>query len=514
MFFGDAADRRGVKPRCVVHQPIQAATPGNNRIDQSGQVGNNLQVGLNRHRRVFANPVETRCQLLCIVGGATVVNGDTRAVLVQACHNGRAYAPGSAGDKYDFVVECLLWHGIILKGFVAHMQYEQTPLLPIPDTASAEHSARVADHIRDSIRAAGGQISFAEFMHAALYAPELGYYNAGSTKFGAAGDFITAPEVSSVFGNVVARQCAEVLATVEGGAVLEFGAGSGKLAADMLQALDRLDALPVTYSILEVSADLQQRQESFLQSQVPQLAEKVSWLANMPANHRGVIIANEVLDALPVERFVRRDAGIFQLCVEFQNDKFVQAERPAPALVEAAVVEIEAQQGHAFADGFVSEVSLAVPAWIADVGNCLQQGVAFLFDYGVSRREYYSADRSDGWLRCHFRHHAHNDPYIYPGIQDLTAWVDFSAVAGAAVESGMDIVGYQTQSQFLMGGGLDIEMRDFAKLPLADQVKLSGQVKTLTLPGEMGENFKCIALGRGDVATPSAFQYADRTRTL
>ncbi len=442
------------------------------------------------------------------------MNGDARAVFVKACHNSGPYAPGCTGNKKDFAVECRLWHGIILKDFIAHMQYEQTPSLPIPDESSAAHSARVADHIRDSIRSAGGQISFAEFMHEALYAPGLGYYSAGATKFGADGDFITAPEVSTVYGNVVARQCAEVLAGIDAGGVLEFGAGTGKLAADMLQAFARLGAMPTAYKILEVSADLRERQESLLRREVPQFVDMVSWLTDMPENHRGVIVANEVLDALPVERFVRRSDAIFQLGVGLQNNEFVPVERPAAALLAAAVADIEADMGARFADGFVSEVSLAVPAWIADIGNCLQQGVAFLFDYGLSRREYYAPDRSDGWLRCHFRHHAHNDPYIYPGIQDITTWVDFSAVAGAAVSNGLDIVGYVTQSQFLTGGGLNVEMENFAALPLPQQLKLSSQIKTLTLPGEMGENFKCIALGRGEVPTPSAFQNADRTRTL
>ncbi len=394
------------------------------------------------------------------------------------------------------------------------MQYEQTASLPIPDESSAEHSALVAEHIRDRIRSAGGQISFAEFMHEALYAPGLGYYSAGATKFGADGDFITAPEVSTIFGNVVARQCAEVLTADDAGGVLEFGAGTGKLAADMLQAFDRLGAMPTKYSILEVSADLRQRQESLLRREVPQFVDRVSWVTDMPQNHRGVIVANEVLDALPVARFVRRNGAVFELGVGLRDDEFVQVESPAAALLAAAVAEIETELGRAFVDGYISEVSLAAPAWIADIGDCLQQGVVFLFDYGVTRREYYAPDRSDGWLRCHFRHHAHSNPYVYPGIQDLTAWVDFSAVAGAAVSNGLDIVGYLTQSQFLMGGGLNAEMQNFAELPLQQQLELSGQIKTLTLPGEMGENFKCIALGRGDVPTPSAFQYADRTRTL
>ncbi len=361
---------------------------------------------------------------------------------------------------------------------------------------------------------ADGPVSFAEFMHEALYAPGLGYYSAGSTKLGAAGDFVTAPEVSSVFGAVVARQCAEVLAGIDGGAILEFGAGSGKLALDLLQALKKLDALPRRYCILEVSADLRERQQARLQSEAPALVERVEWVSGIPTGFTGVVIANEVLDALPVERFVRRDTGVQQQCVVADGDRFSWAERGAPDALAMAVAGIEADIGHALPDGYTSEVCLAAPRWIADIAAGLEHGAMFLFDYGVSRREYYAPDRDDGWLRCHFRHYAHSNPLVLPGIQDLTAWVDFSAVAGAGVDAGLDILGYAPQAQFIMGGGLEAEMRSFAGLPPERQAALSGEIKTLTLPGEMGENFKCIAFGRGNVATPSAFQFADRTQTL
>ena len=394
------------------------------------------------------------------------------------------------------------------------MQYEQPPSLPQPDDLSAAHSARVGDHLRTSIERAGGRMGFAEFMHEALYAPGLGYYNAGSTKFGADGDFITAPEVSSVFGRVLARQAAEVLTDIKHGEILEFGAGSGKLAVDMLAALAVLEALPDSYKILEVSADLQDRQKRLLRAEVPLLADRVQWIANLPHDFDGVIIANEVLDALPVERFVRRESGVFQLCVSLEGDNFTWVETSAGDPLAAAVAGIEAEIGRKLAEDYKSEVSLAAPLWIADLARCLRRGAVFLFDYGVSQREYYAVDRSDGWLRCHFRHFAHSDPLIYPGIQDLTSWVDFSSIAGAAVANGLDLLGYQTQSQFLMGGGLEIEMQGFLQLPVAKQLELSGQIKTLTLPGEMGENFKCMGLGRGDVSTPSAFRFADRTQTL
>ena len=394
------------------------------------------------------------------------------------------------------------------------MQYTQPASLPKPDEISATHSARVAAHLREKIEAAGGKISFAEFMQEALYAPGLGYYSAGATKFGGAGDFITAPEVSSVFGRVLARQCAEVLIGIKDGAVLEAGAGSGKLALDMLTAFEEMDALPSTYNILEVSADLADRQQRQLQDRFPRLVGRIHWLSELPENFDGVIVANEVIDALPVERFVKRKAEVVQLCVSVSDGGFVWSEAPAPHQLSEFVAGIEADLGRTLEDGYVSEVSLAAPKWVADLARSLRQGAMFLFDYGTSRREYYAPERADGWLRCHYRHHAHNNPLIYLGIQDLSAWVDFSLLAGSAVKNGLEILGYQTQSQFLMGGGLTIEMAGFSELPIAKQLALSGQIKTLTLPGEMGENFKCIALGRGVISVPSAFQFADRTQTL
>jgi SAM-dependent MidA family methyltransferase len=394
------------------------------------------------------------------------------------------------------------------------MQYEQRPSLPFPDKPSADHCARVGDHIRARIESSGGRISFATFMHEALYAPGLGYYSAGSTKFGADGDFITAPEISVVFGRVLARQCAEVLGRIENGEVLEIGAGSGKLAVDMLTALDELKMVPAAYKILEASPELQDRQMRRLSDEVPHLVDRVHWLSGLPQGFEGVIVANEVLDALPVERFVRRDSGVYQLCVSANGEGFAWEDADAPDKLRAAVADVESNIGYTLGDGYRSEISLAVPNFVADLATCLTRGVAFLTDYGVSQREYYAPDRSDGWLRCHFRHHAHSDPLIHPGIQDLTTWVDFSVVAIAAANVGLDILGYLTQSQFLMGGGLEIEMQGFAELSTAEQLELSGQIKTLTLPAEMGENFKCMALGRGEVDTPSAFGSADRTHTL
>ncbi len=394
------------------------------------------------------------------------------------------------------------------------MQPDLPPSLPVPDASSVEHSRRTAAWIRERIEDAGGSISFAEFMHHALYAPGLGYYTAGSTKFGEAGDFVTAPEVSDVFGHVLARQCAEVLGQVEGGSILEYGAGSGKLAVDMLDTLARLERLPDRYLILEISPDLRERQEIYVREHCPQYAELVAWIDDVPDGLRGVIVANEVLDSMPVERFVRRSAGVMQLRVAAIGDGFGFVEAPAPDSVATYVAVVEKDIGRELPDGYTSEICLATSPWIGGMSHALRQGVAFLFDYGVTRREYFAPERGEGWLRCHFRHHAHSDPLVLPGIQDLTAWVDFTSVARAAVAQGFEIAGFCPQAQFLMGGGLDAEVSDFESLSVARQLQLSQQVKTLTLPGEMGERFKCIALRKGAVAQPTAFSLADKTHTL
>lgn len=394
------------------------------------------------------------------------------------------------------------------------MQPEQHSSLPRPDGDSAAHSARVTDYVHEKIAAAGGQISFAEYMHHVLYAPGLGYYSAGATKFAAAGDFVTAPEVSPIFGYVLARQCAAVINEVPNASILELGAGSGRLAVDLLRKLAELDALPHRYLILEVSPDLSERQQSLLNTAIPELVGRVTWLDQLPDQHVGVVIANEVLDALPVERFARRGDKLMQLCVASVANQFVAAERAASGSLLAAVQHIEADIACKLADNYVSEVSLSAVAWIQDLARVLQRGTIFFFDYGVSRREYYAAERSSGWLRCHFRHQAHHNPFILPGIQDLTSWVDFTAVADAAVDAGLEVAGYVTQAHFLIAGGLELELADLAELPIDAQLKLSGQVKTLTLPGEMGENFKCLGLSRGSVTAPDAFELADRAASL
>ena len=386
--------------------------------------------------------------------------------------------------------------------------------LPEAGASSLEHSARVAAYIHERIEAGGGSISFAEFMQHALYAPALGYYMAGARKFGAEGDFVTAPELSPLFAGVLAKQCAPILEQTGGGELLELGAGSGALAVDLLRKLGELQQLPRRYCILEVSPELQRRQRHRFQSDLPEMLPRVEWLSDLPDEFTGVIIANEVADALPVERFSVAAEGIRQHRVRVTDGIFALYDAAAPPVLKRAVEKIERDTSRQLTPPYTSEISLGLPAWIASLAGCLRHGFAFLLDYGVSRGEYYVADRQDGWLRCHFRHRAHADPLILPGIQDITSWVDFSLLAEAAADSGLAVSGYAAQGPFLLAGGLAGELAEFADLPTDRQLQLSQQVKLLTLPGEMGERFKCMGLSRGAIDSPAAFTGNDRAHTL
>ena len=387
------------------------------------------------------------------------------------------------------------------------------PGLPAPDPDSLAHSERVASFIRDRIADAGGSIGFAEYMQHALYAPALGYYTAGSSKFGPSGDFVTAPEVSPLFGRVLANQCAEVLTGIGGGSILELGAGTGAMASAVLGRLAEIDASPASYQILEVSADLTERQRRRIGDLAAGPAP-VTWLGRLPESFRGVVLINEVADALPVERFIRHDDGISQLRVAAGDTGFVYTSRPAGESLAAAVQEIEASLGARLPPGYVSEVSPGLGAWLGGIVDSLAEGAGLLFDYGASCREYYAPDRDRGWLRCHFRHHAHEEALIYPGIQDITSWVDFTAAAEAGAAAGATIAGYVTQALFLLHGGLENEFARFQSLSTLDQIDLARQVRQLTLPGEMGENFKCLALTMGSAPAPSAAVAGDRAQTL
>jgi SAM-dependent MidA family methyltransferase len=383
--------------------------------------------------------------------------------------------------------------------------------LPPLDSAERAHADRVAAHIREFIAAHGDTIGFDTYMRLALYAPGLGYYSAGATKLGGAGDFVTAPEVSSLFSRCLARQVAEIL-EVTGGDVLELGAGAGTMAADLLQELAALGRLPERYRILEVSADLAARQRARLDQLPAELASRVEWLDRWPSRAmRGVVLANEVLDAMPVARFVLRGPPGAQrvraLGVTADGAAFAWREIDAPPELEQAVHNVLDTIPGDLPDGYVSEVCLSFQPWIASLAGHLEQGVALLIDYGLPRAHLYHPERSSGTLVCHFRHRAHDDPFINVGLQDITAWVDFTRVAEAADGAGLEILGFATQAAFLIGAGMESlltrEMQ--SSNDPRHHAKLAGEARRLMLPGEMGEVFKVIALGRGYHAPLSGF---------
>lgn len=380
--------------------------------------------------------------------------------------------------------------------------------LPEPNPDSLAHSLLVARTIAEAIRAAGGAIPFGEFMQHALYAPGLGYYVAGARKFGEGGDFVTAPEVSPLFGSVIARQIAPVLAAIGDADVLEIGAGRGALAVPLLERLAELRTLPRSYQILDVSPDLVARQRERLTEALPDLVGRVRWLDGLPADFSGVVIANEVADALPVEQFRIGESGVEQGYVSLDGEEFRAGWAPASPAVARAAEKLSLPVG------YESTLSLGLGEWVSEVVAGLSRGCFLIADYGLSRREYYAADRSGGWLRCHFRHRVHDNPLVLPGIQDLSAWVDFSAVAEAGRSAGAEVAGYLPQAQFLLHGGLDDEFAAASPPSERERLELAGQVKRLTMPTEMGETFKCLALMRGELPRPAAFDRADQSASL
>jgi SAM-dependent MidA family methyltransferase len=387
-------------------------------------------------------------------------------------------------------------------------------MLPVLNEAEAAHSAAVREHIVRRIRANGDCIDFETFMELALYAPGLGYYSAGSTKIGAAGDFTTAPEVSELFGRCVARQCAQILNHTPGGSILEVGAGTGSMAATVLRELAARDALPSHYDILEVSADLAERQRQRLRTLPDPLRSRLRWLQQLPSSPlRGVILANEVLDALPCQRFVMREAAVEALGVTAAADGTLGwARHPADASLTAAVYELNRTLPAPLVPGYSSEVCTRVDPWVASLAACLERGVLLLFDYGLPRPQYYQPDRDAGTLTCHFKHRAHFDPFVNLGVQDITAWVDFTRVALAGHACGLAVLGLCTQAAFLLGTGIE-EFLGQARDAL-EQARLAAGARRLLLPGEMGEAFKLLALGRGIEAPLDCFKFQDLRDSL
>jgi SAM-dependent MidA family methyltransferase len=386
-------------------------------------------------------------------------------------------------------------------------------MLPALSPEEQLHSEAVAALIRTELAAAGGWLSFERFMELALYAPGLGYYSAGSWKLGRGGDFVTAPEVSELFGRCVAAQCAPVLRAT-GGEILELGAGTGRMAAAILAALDAAGVLPQRYAILEVSGDLAARQRAYLETLAPHLRARVVWLERLPqAPLRGLILANEVADALPVRRFRLRDGTLYELGVALAPDGTLHAaERPPDAALAQACAAMFGAPPRSLPEGYTSEVNLRVAPWVATLGACLGRGVMLLCDYGLPRAHYYHPQRVAGTLRCHYRQRAHDDPFVNLGVQDISAWVDFTRVAEAASLAGLEVSGFATQAAFLLALGLE---RAVAAAPDAvGRARLAGEARRLVMPEEMGEAFKVMALTRGYETRLEGFSLQDLRRQL
>jgi SAM-dependent MidA family methyltransferase len=399
-------------------------------------------------------------------------------------------------------------------------------MMPALSAEEETHSRAVIALIRERMAAAGGWIPFERFMDLALYASGLGYYSAGSVKLGPGGDFVTAPEVSDLFSRCVARQCAQVLAG--GGEILELGAGTGRMAAVILESLAALGRLPTRYAILEVSADLADRQRQRLGKLPRGIRERVVWLERLPERPiDGVILANEVLDALPCRRFTLRDGAARELGVTEESAPavdepasnhsvaFIEREAAADAADEeltSAVAALLRELPSPLPDGYTSEVCFRVAPWIAGVAACLGRGLMLMFDYGLPRAHYYHPQRTAGTLRCHFKQRVHDDPYINVGVQDITAWVDFTRVAEAAVACGLDVSGFCTQAAFLLGTGIEQFVAE--STDTVEHARLAGEARRLLLPGEMGEAFKVMALTRECDVSLEGFALQDLRRSL
>jgi SAM-dependent MidA family methyltransferase len=399
-----------------------------------------------------------------------------------------------------------------------------TSPLPQPSPQALAHSAQLCEIIRHDIAVQGGWIPFSRFMELALYAPGLGYYTAGARKFGEAGDFITAPELSTLFGRTLVRQLIEVM-HASAPHILELGAGSGKLAVDILGELEQCGALPESYSILEVSADLRERQQALLQEKLPHLKARVQWLDALPEKISGAVIGNEVLDALPVHLLhwrplpspasgaggegAQKEQEIFERGVSLEGERFIWQDRlpESPALLEMA-------QKINVPDDYLTEVSPAARGLIASLCERMDKGALLFIDYGFGAKEYYHPQRSRGTLMCHYRHYAHDDPFYLPGLQDITAHVDFTAIAESAIDHGAHFLGYTSQAHFLFNAGVMDYLSEISPEDVKAYAPLSAQVQKLTSPAEMGELFKVIALGKEIDQPLRGFERGDLSRLL
>ena len=387
----------------------------------------------------------------------------------------------------------------------------QSITLPVPDDFAQQCSRELMAIIKAEINASPQGICFADYMRCCLYYPGLGYYSAGSHKLGQGGDFTTAPEISPLFSEAVSHHVADALVQCSQRDVLEFGAGSGKMAVAMLQELQRLDCLPTHYFILEASADLQERQQEYIASEIPELIDHVTWLAALPDTFEGVMVANEVCDAMPVHLLHFTHDSVFERGVTLEDDQLRWYDLPlASQHLQVRADEIRQLIGQ---QEYIAEINLAAESWLQTLAQILQRGAIFIMDYGYPRNQYYHPQRNSGSLMCYYRHQGHDNPFIYPGLQDITAHIDFTALAKTAVESGLSVAGFHTQADFLVAGDItQLAAEEIGQQSFADLEKATA-LKRLLLPQHMGETFKVLTLSIGLDSMPRLL-FNDRRHQL
>ena len=384
---------------------------------------------------------------------------------------------------------------------LSHSRVESA--LPVPDRESLAVSQELSTRIAAEIARNGGWLSFARYMEMALYEPGLGYYSNPGQVFGAAGDFVTAPELTPLFGATLARQVSPWLKDPalagSGQVVLEVGGGSGMLAAQLLNALDNVGHHEVRYLILELSAERREHQRQTLKSLAPGLMDRVGWLETFPESFAGVVVANELLDAMPVQLFewqADAEAELQEMGVTWVDGQFAWAPRPADAVLTETVTALRNRlgpEGAQWHSPYRSEICPAQQAWMRTLADCMTAGVVMLLDYGFAAPEYYHPQRDQGTLMCHYRHRSHADPFLWPGLSDITAHVDFTALARAATAEGFSLVGYTSMAAFLLNAGLLDELADLPREPESFWFAQAQAVQQLISEAEMGELFKVIA---------------------
>jgi SAM-dependent MidA family methyltransferase len=384
------------------------------------------------------------------------------------------------------------------------MTLSADPILPPPPPEAAAHSREVAERIAQAIVDEGDWIPFARYMELALYAPGLGYYSAGARKFGAAGDFVTAPEISPMFARCLAVQAQQVLAAC-GGEVIELGPGSGVLAAELYAALKEAGSAPARYRLLEVSPDLRERQQALLRERFPSEFDRFEWIDTLPGTMRGLVIANEVLDVVPFALAHRQKGEWLERGVILTEAGFAWEDQRLPE------GDLKRRAMAVFPPGeydYVTEINLAAEALVRTVARSLECGIALFIDYGFPEREYYHPQRYMGTMRCHYRHRFHGDPFFMPGLQDITAHVDFTAMARAAESGGAEVYGFTTQAYFLISCGLAVLVSGGDPNMTLSRLKATSAVHRLISPSEMGELFKVLAIGKGFEGPLQGFQSA------